>query len=197
MFWKIWTRNSLKITENLTVHNMEYWDKASAWFTSPEGITAYASLPSLMDKTLFFYAYLQKKLHKSYETDNACFKFALFLADAVANSSLSFSSYPEILDASNNPYLAYMVNWDKYPGKRVLYYGFMSVLHGLADPALRPSWIYDKELMGSDALQSKLLELDRNFYDEDATLMPNPLAYDIEDDLSDFQLKLRWFFDKK
>ncbi len=176
---------------------MEYWENIASWYTTDAGVKAYQALRTQEDKTLFFYAFLQKKLHKSFENDNICFKFALFLADAVANSSLPYSTYPEIIDPQKNPYLAYLVCWEKYPGKRVLYYGFMSILHGLADPMLRNSWIYDKDLMGSEALQHKLVELERNFYNEDAALIPSPLAYEIEDNLSDLQLKLRWFFDKK
>ena len=176
---------------------MEFWENDASWYASNEGVKAYHALQKLEDKTLFLYAYLQKKLHKSFENNNACFKLALFFADAIEGASLPYSGYSEIIDPMKNPYLAYVTNWDKYPGKRVLYYGLMSILHGLADPMLHNSWIYDKALMGSELLQSKLVELERNFYDEGSACMPGPLAYDIEDELSDVQFKLRWFFDKK
>ena len=174
---------------------MEFLKYDSAWYATPEGVKTYGAMEKLEDKTIFLYAYLQKKLHKSFEGDRTAFKFALFLADAVAGAGLPYSGYPQLIDPQSNPYLAYLTNWDKYPGKRVIYYGFMSILHGLADPMLRNSWIYDKELMGAEALQSKLVELECNFYDEDATCLPNPLSYDVGDDLSDLQLKLRWCFD--
>ncbi len=176
---------------------MEYLNRDVAWYTGAEGVNTYKKLQSLEDRTVFLYAYLQKMVHTSFDKDNTCFKAALFFADAVAESRLPYSSYPELVDPQKNPFLAYMVNLGKNPGNRVLYYGFMSVLHEIADPMKQNSWIYDMNLMTSDDLQDKLVELEHNFYDEEGPHMPNPLAFDIDEALSDLQLKLIWFFGNK
>lgn len=160
-------------------------------------MSTYANLHTLEEKTVFLYAVLQKLVHSSFCKDNTCFKFALFLADAVASAQLPYSSYPVLIDPEKNPFLAYLVNCGKNPGNRIVYYAFMAILHGIADPMKQNEWIYDKELMGSEELQAKLVELEHNFYDEEGPHMPNPLAFDIEEELTGLQLKLMWFFGGK
>ena len=162
-----------------------------------EGVSAYEKLQTIEEKTVFLYAYLQKTVPASFDKDNTCFKFALFLADAVASAQLPYSSYPALIDPEQNPFLTYWVNCGKNPGNRIVYYAFMAILHGIADPKKQNEWIYDMELMGSDSLQQKLVELEHNFYDEEGPHMPNPLAYDIEEELTGLQLKLMWFFGGK
>ena len=176
---------------------MEYLHQESAWYTSPQGINAYEKLRTLDEKTIFVYAYLQKLVHSSFSKDNTCFRLALFLADAVAEANLPYSTYPALVDPKQNPFLAYVVNLNKHPGNKVLYYGLMAILHKIADPAELNSWIYDLKLMDSDDLQDRLIQLEHNFYDEEGPHMPNPLAFEIEEELETLQLKLMWFFRKK
>lgn len=176
---------------------MDYMNQNSTWYTGAQGIKAYEKLQKLEEKTVFVYAYLQKLVHNSFSKDNTCFQLALFLTDAVATANLPYSAYPALVDPKQNPFLAYVVNLKKNPGNKVLYYGFMSILHGIADPMALNSWIYDLELMTSDELQNHLIEQEHNFYDEEGPHMPNPLAFDIEEELETLQLKLMWFFRKK
>ena len=175
---------------------MEYFNQEAAWYTGPQGVSLFAGLKTLEEQTLFLYAALRKRLHTSYDKDNTCFKLALFFAEAVQKAPVPYKGYPDLVDPTKNPFMAFLTNWNQRPGNRALFYGLMCVLHGLDNPMLANSWLYDKSLMESDKLQEKLLELDRNFYDEEGPSMPNPLAYDIDEQLQDLQIKLVLLFDK-
>ena len=176
---------------------MEYLLKDASWFFSQEGVAAYGQQQSVEDKTLFLYAYLVKALDESYDKDNTLFRFSLFLADAVAGGGFAYSEYPKLIDSTANPFLTYLTNWKKNPGKKVLHYGFLSILHQIADPGLSNNWIYDKALMESDSLEEKLIELEHNFYADKELGLPNPRAFDIAEEHKPVQLKLMWLFASK
>ena len=176
---------------------MDYLSREPAWFLSQSGASAFNSKTNLEEKTLFIYAYLRKCLHESYDKDKTCFHFALFLADAIHNSQLPYGSYPALIDPTQNPYLAFLIQWGKHPGERILYYGFMSILHQIADPMDPGNWVYDKTCIGTEALAAKLVELEHNFYDERPVDLPHPGVFDIEEPLQSVQLKLMWFFNKR
>ncbi len=176
---------------------MDILNREGAWFLSPEGTAAYEKQQNLEEKTIFIYTYLSKILNESFDKDHTTFKLALFFADAISSAGLPYSTYPELINPAKNPFLAYLVNLGKHPEERIVYYGFMSILHEIADPMMQNSWIYDKELMSSDALADKLVELEHNFYEEIPNSLPNPLVYDIAEQLRPVQLKLMWFFGNK
>lgn len=177
--------------------SMNFFNRDAAWYASPEGVKTYEGMRTIEERTLFLYSYLQKALHNSFDKDNTTFRFALFLADAVSAAPLPYNHFPALIDPRQNPYLAYLINLGKHPGKRVIYYGFMSILHGIGNAMLRNDWIYDTKLLDSEALEKKLVELDRNFYEESELFIPSPLAFDIAEELDKFQMQLIWFFNKK
>lgn len=176
---------------------MELLKNDTGWFLSQAGTAAYERQRTLEEKTIFIYAYLSKALDKSFDKDSTCFKFALFLADAIDTAGLPYSRYPALIDPTQNPYLAYLVNLGEQPGGRIIYYGFMSILHEIADPMMQNNWIYDMELMGSDSLEEKLVSLEHDFYEEIPNSLPNPLVFDIAEELEPVQLKIMWFFGNK
>lgn len=186
-------------------------------FFAPESIAEYANLQTLEDKTLYILAYLarvwvEKPSFVETEGDEefryayigtGMFRAALFLADAVGNASLPYSSYPALIDPSKNPYMAYLVNlevwgdpycgeWDSFdeqPG--MFYYEFMAILHGAADPFDEESWLYQE-----DGRLDAMEEADYDIY-EDKTSFPDPRYYEVADGLKSLQLKIMWIFGKK
>lgn len=177
------------------------WDE----FLSPKGIDIYSRLQNLEDKTIFIYVFLSRLWPQILEDEcypdfaieeemDIRFKFALFLADAIANADLEYSSFPALIDRYKNPYLAYLANTGIVHRKRDTYYAFMSILHGTADPLDSGNWVYQIKTLKDSDLSDKMDEVGKNFYDDNLVSYPNPQVYEIDDKLLSVQLKIKWFF---
>lgn len=83
--------------------------QTAQWFMSGEGRAAYTAANTLLKKTEYFFDYLQT-VAKSKENRSFLYKLAFVMADAMDKSSLEFAGYPNILDASKNPLVAYVAS---------------------------------------------------------------------------------------
>lgn len=174
------------------------WDQ----FLSEKGVDLYNRLGTLDEKTIFIYVFLSRVWPEDLccpddaieEEMDIRFKFAFFLADAISNADLEYSTFPALIDKKKNPYLAYLVNTGDLHRKRNVYYAFMSILHGTADPLDADNWIYDIETMKNEELSDKMEEMGKDFYDGDLISYPDPQIYEIDEKLLPVQLKIKWFF---
>lgn len=170
---------------------MELLKYDAAWFLSKAGCNMFDSLKSLEDRSVFIYSYLKKIANAEFDQDSILFKAAFFLADAVLGSSLTYSSYPDIIDPAKNPFVAYLAHAEHCPGAEAMYSIFLSILHGVADPAKRNEWIYDENMENPEYVEEKLTELGKCFCSGDVT-MASTDAFAIADSLQLVQLKLIW-----
>ena len=83
----------------------EYTEK---WYFSDKGKAYYDSIDVKEEKAEFFYIYLQR-VAISPECYEALSKLACVMV-TISEAHLDFSSYPEILDGSQNPLIAYVKN---------------------------------------------------------------------------------------
>lgn len=170
---------------------MELLKYDAAWFLSKAGCNMFNSLESLEDRSVFMYSYLKQIANGEFEQDGILFKAAFFLADAVLGSSLSYSSYPDILDPAKNPFVTYLDCAEHCPGAGAVYSIFLSILHGVADPAKHNEWIYDENMENPEYVEEKLTEIGKCFCSGDVT-MASADAFAIADSLQLVQLKLIW-----
>lgn len=173
---------------------MEIINADSGWFLSKEGENAFSALQSLEDRAIFVYSYLKTKVHEGYEQDSSLMKAAFFIVDALYTSNLPYATYPAVISEDKNPFVSYLVKQDKYPGQSRIYYAFLSILHGIADPKRHDEWIYDEELFSSGEVKQKLKDLGHDFYVNSSLDMADPAAFEIEDDLKLIQMKIVWLF---
>ena len=164
-----------------------------SWFLSKPGCDAFASLNTLEHRAVFLYSYLKQIAKNAFDEDQVLFRTAFLLADAIKGSSLPYSTYPAIIDPQKNPFVAYLKNAEKFPGKHVVYYVFLSILHGIAAPQNADAWIYDEELEDQDYLAEKLEELGKSFYSGSVS-MADADDFTVEESLQTVQLKLIWLF---
>ncbi len=188
-------------------------------FFSEESIAKYEKLQTLEDKTFYILAYLAKLWAEKpvFQDDDEEFRYsyigmgmfraALFLADAVGNAGLPYSSYPALIDPRENPYMAYLAKlegwddpycskWNAYDKKpEMFYYEFMAILHGSADPFDEDSWLY-KERYTEEDLQETLEKAGYDIY-EHKEIMLDPSCFEADDGLKQLQLKIMWLFGKK
>lgn len=80
-----------------------------SWYLGPDGKKAYEEADTLKKKVLYFYDYLLS-VAKSKENNEALYKIAFVMADAMDRSALEFAGYPNILHADKNPLVAYVKN---------------------------------------------------------------------------------------
>lgn len=163
------------------------------WFLSEPGRRAFSDLKSLEDRSIFLYSCLKSMVSSDFDKDHILFKTAFFLADAVAGSSLSYGSYPDLLDPKKNPYVAYLVNAARCPDAQTLYCVFLSVLHGIADPFKKNEWIYSPDICDPDKMNAMLEKKGRNFCHGSVTTA-DPSAFEIDPALQIMQIKLIWLF---
>lgn len=78
-----------------------------SWFMSGKGRVAYNNANTLLKKTEYFFDYLQT-VAKSKENLSFLYKLAFVMADTMDKSLLEFAGYPNILDASKNPLVAFV-----------------------------------------------------------------------------------------
>ena len=125
---------------------MELIKRETPWFLSSAGCNAFASTKTLEDRSVFLYSYLKQIAPEKFDEDQTLFRTAFFLADAVMDSPLPYSTYPALIDPQKNPFVAYLANVNQYPGAQTVYYVFLSILHGLAMPIRQNDWVYEKRI---------------------------------------------------
>lgn len=175
---------------------MELINYEASWFLSKPGCDAFASLQTLEERSVFLYSYLKQAARVNFEEDQLLFRTAFFLADAVMESDLPYSKYPALVDPEKNPFVAYLLNADTCPGIRTVYYIFLSILHGIADPFKHNAWVYNKQISDPEYLGEKLTELGKCFC-EIGIEMPSVEAFAIEESLQTVQLKLIWLLGQR
>lgn len=87
---------------NSTTNNVKH---DTDWYFSEEGRIAYEQADSIPQKIEYFYNYLIS----IFDAREKTYKLACVLAAGVANSSLSFSQYPEILSKKANPFMKHYI----------------------------------------------------------------------------------------
>ena len=107
---------------------MELLNFDANWFCSETGQKAYSAIKSLEDRSVFLYSYLRKIAPADFDEGQMLFRIAFFLADAVVDSKLPYSTYPALIDPQKNPFVAYLANVNQYPGAQTVYYVFLSIL---------------------------------------------------------------------
>lgn len=173
---------------------MELLKKDTAWFLSEEGSKRFAALDSLGERTIFIYSYLKTIANESFEKDKMLFKMAVFIADAVYASDVPYSKYPEILRADRNPFVAFLQNSKTFSGKEKTYIILTAVLNNKANAFDKSEWIYDREILDSNDLESDLEERKIEFLPGYTTMMIDPEVYNIDSKLKLLQLELVWIF---
>lgn len=170
---------------------MELLKRDSAWFLSPAGSKVFSDLTSLEDRSVFLYSYLRTVAKPEFEQDRILFKIAFFLADGVMGSSLPYQSYPDVIHPGKNPFVSYVARTEHFPGQSPLFYIFLSILHGIADPMNSNDWVYDAASEDTEHLRTKLESLGKDFC-PDPSLLADPDAYAIDPSLEAVQMKLIW-----
>ena len=172
-----------------------------AWFFDEQGIAEFGTLESLEDRTFFLYSCLIKQV--PWEPDNmkvkrseylpvkeqVLFRVAFFLADAVLWSGLPYGSYPAVLNPAKNPFVAYLTNTKRCLAPYKIYYTYMSIIHGVADPMKKDEWIYDNR----DNWLSHLAEINHDIRKDDEKMI-DPELFKVAENLQVLQLKLLWHF---
>lgn len=171
---------------------MELIDKEQSWFFSDTAKSEYEKLTLLEDKVAFIYSYLMKVSIKPFVENGVAFKTAILLADSVSDSNLEYSSYPEIINASKNPYVSFLKNGRNYNNEKILFAIYLSILYGLADAHNLNEWIYDFKYFKKDGYIDKLEELGRPFIHKPYQI-PEPFKCD--EATGKIQLEIAWMFD--
>lgn len=169
---------------------MELLKKEKAWFLSDEGGKKFAALDSLEERTIFIYSYLKTIAHESFEENKTLFKLAFFIADAVYESDITYSKYPEILKAESNPFVAFLANAQKFSGNEKTYIILTSILHNKANAFNKSEWIYDEKEFDSNDLSERGIQ----FLPSSSSSMIDLEIYNIDSDLKLLQLELVWIF---
>lgn len=173
------------------VDAMELIKQESAWFLSPAGCQAFSSLQTLENRSVFLYSYLKTIANPEFDQDQVLFKIAFFLADGVMGSSLPYQAYPDVIDPQKNPFVAYLARSTQFRKQQILYYIFLGIVHGIADPMNKDNWIYHPEVEDTEYLRNTLEQLGKDLYPSPYT-MADPDAYAIDPSLEMVQLKLIW-----
>ena len=170
---------------------MELTKQSAAWFLSKPGCDAFNALKTLEDRSAFLYSYLKQIINVDFEEDQLLFRIAFFFADAIMGSTLPYNTYPALIDPEKNPFVAYLENTDHFPGSKVVYYIFLSILHSIAMPIKQNEWVYDQQLKEPEYLEKKLEELGKPFF-VSGLGMVSADVFAIEKSLQQVQLKLIW-----
>ena len=173
------------------VDSMELIKQSSAWFLSSTGCQAFSSLQTLEDRSVFLYSYLKTIAKPEFDREQVLFKIAFFLADGVMGSSLPYQAYPNVIDPQKNPFVAYLARTTHYREAQILYYIFLGILHGIADPMDKDNWIYHAKVEDTEYLRNTLEQLGKDLYPSPYT-MADPDAYAIDPSLEPVQMKLIW-----
>lgn len=163
--------------------------KPEAWYTSEEGKQAYAEAKSTTQKSRFFFDYLCAiPVGKGKATRPLTYKLAFIIADSMVGSKLEFGGYPNVLDASKNPLVAYYKQGFSMNEGNALAADLLCALHGQTDPKdyLRPERKPYLHLTqrNADGTCSDLYKIERDIIwafctKTDDALKTGPFNYDI------------------
>ena len=107
---------------------MKLVTKEASWFLSGEGTRAYAALSSLEERAIFVYSYLRQIVNEDFEKDSVLFKTSFLIADALSGSVLPYAQYPDVINPSKNPFVAFLKNSKKYKNPTGVLYAFLAIL---------------------------------------------------------------------
>ena len=173
---------------------MELIKSDTKWFLSSEGKATFEDCKNLEERSVFIYSYLKTIAVESLEKDSFLFRIAFLLADSVHSSSTSYAAFPALLDASKNPFVAYVQNAKKVYSKEANYCILLSILHEIADPFNPNDWIYDQSLFANDGYIKKLKSIEKCFIEDSESLLVNEDVYEIDNALRDIQIETAWLF---
>lgn len=176
---------------------MELLKKEKQWFLSDEGGKKFAALISVGERAVFIYSYLKTFVSETFEKNNILFKTSFLLADAVINSNVPYSAYPDILSESHNPFIAFLANAKREYTIEQVYCIYLSIVHNIADPLKKSEWIYNDSLFKEDGYIHKMDELGHLFIVPNEDMFIDANAYKCEDKYNLIQLELIWLFGVK
>lgn len=179
-------------------------NRNAQWFQSADGIVEFEKITTLDERTLFIQQFLKKKTKESgtyfydYEKsdmERVSFHFALFLADAIYGSSFPYAKYPALLDATQNPFLAYWQDKGNY-GKA----GWRSFYNKISQILLEENKKIDQDGNGKfkQQLETKAAQLQvEDRLDQVLQMFPDTTVFDLDPILQPIQLKNMWLFGNK
>lgn len=169
------------------------------WFLSNEGIAKFSALKTLEERVLFILGYLKSKITNPQRFESVeithinevSFHFAVFLADAVYESDLSYAAYPALIDPNQNPFMKQWISasYGKNDYYNPIYEAFTQII---AEESMRRKndiKPFKKELvdeMGTTNAQK--------YSEQIFSIFPDTTIYDLVPSLQAIQLKNIWFF---
>ena len=176
--------------------------KNTQWYFTEAGIAEFQKIATLDERTLFIQQFLKKKTTESktyfydYEKsgmERITFQVALFLADAIHSSNLPYAKYPALLDADQNPFVAYWQNNGNY-GKS----NFQSFYTAFSNIILGENKKHSETPNFEQVLKEKAAQLHAEGHlDRVLQRMPDTVVFDLHPALQSVQLKNMWFFGNK
>ncbi len=173
---------------------MELIKKEKSWFLSEEGGKTFAALDSVGDRAVFIYSYLKNIANERFEKNNIIFKTAFLIADAVYNSDIEFSQYPNLLNEQVNPFIAFLKNAKISYSNEQIYCIYLAFVHSIADPTKKNEWIYSEKYFKDKHYLFKCEELGHMFVMPNESLLPDMSAYKCSPKLELIQLEIIWLF---
>lgn len=173
---------------------MELLKKDKNWFLSEEGSRTFAALNSVGDHAVFIYSYLKILANENLDKDNFLFKTSFLLADAVHNSAVEYHGYPDLLDESKNPFVAFVANANQKYTDEQIYCIFLSFVHGIANPFSKSDWIYDSEVLKGDGYIHKVDDSGHMFVIPNEDLFVDADVYACDEKYNLIQLEIIWLF---
>ncbi len=185
---------------------MELITNDAAWFLSSSGKQAFDECKNLEERSVFLYSYLlritEKNLRRTSQNNikTFLFKMAFLLSNSISTSNTEYSSYPALIDANKNPFIAYISKVQEADNTEGVYCILLSILHGIANPYDNDSWIYDEHLFDNDPslgdakYKVKTEELGKKFIENLGGEIINTTAYDIDESLREIQAEIAYLF---
>lgn len=173
-------------------------ERDKQWFFTSEAKAQYNGLTSLEDRIGFIYSCLKHNIKKSsYSLDSKkleeklIFKTSILLADAIHNSNLEYKNYPDIIDATKNPFVAFVENGEFINDNKVMFAIYMSILHNIADAFNKEEWIYNKSNFKNNDYVEILEKRGKPFI---GALYQTPEAFVCDEETGKIQLEIAWMF---
>lgn len=168
-------------------------DKEPQWFFSPEAEQIFSQAP-LEERTLLLYSFLHKTAGKDIKKETLV-QISFFFADALYESDLPYHGYPELIDKTKNPYLAYIMGLSCDIESAVLFAAFLSILHGISNPLNSNDWIFSDGAQKADSLDELCKQHGKEFLEMNPLFPVKPYDYiEIDASLIGIELKIAWLF---
>ena len=115
------------------------------WFLSDAGREVLQQIQSTAELTDFVCQYLQCSMaNRDLLDEKHLYRLSFVLADAVVNSRQPYAGREYLLNASENPFVAYLQNTHRSLSAKTLCYELIFVLLGAVDPFNPDEWIYNR-----------------------------------------------------